>query len=61
MIALLCMMPLAAAHSRFLQCVESPGLQSAGGHGRKNPAAFGDVISTENNPRLIQFCLKWSF
>jgi hypothetical protein len=27
----------------------------------ENPGAFGDIIGTENNPRIIQFSLKWSF
>jgi hypothetical protein len=27
----------------------------------ENPSAFGQIISTENNPRLIQFSLIWSF
>jgi hypothetical protein len=27
----------------------------------ENPSAFGQIIGTENNPRLIQFSLMWSF
>lgn len=27
----------------------------------RNPDAFGQIISAENNQRIIQFSLKWSF
>ena len=27
----------------------------------ENPSAFGQIIGTENNPRLVQFSLMWSF
>jgi hypothetical protein len=27
----------------------------------QNQSAFGSIISTENNPRIIQFSLTWSF
>ncbi len=27
----------------------------------QNPAGFGQIIATENNPRILQFSLTWSF
>jgi len=27
----------------------------------QNPAGFGQIISTENNPRILQFSLTWLF
>jgi len=27
----------------------------------ENPASFGDIVGTENNPRVIQFSLRYSF